>query len=84
MKKKKLLAKAISSPNNLHFVELVTLVQGFGFKLSRTEGSHHIFVLPGTSLRLNFQNIGSKAKPYQVRQFLKMVEENNLQLETGE
>jgi len=27
---------------------------------------------------LNFQNVGGKAKPYQVRQFIKIVEECNL------
>ena len=27
---------------------------------------------------LNFQNVGGKAKPYQVRQFIKIVENHNL------
>jgi hypothetical protein len=82
MNKKKLLAKALSSPNNLHFADLATLAQAFGFVLSRTEGSHQIYTLPGTSLRLNFQNVRGKAKPYQVRQLLKFVEEYNLRLES--
>ena len=29
---------------------------------------------------LNFQNVNGMAKPYQVRQFLKIIEENGLKL----
>jgi len=34
----------------------------------RTKGSHHIFRRPGVEERLNLQESGAKAKPYQVRQ----------------
>ena len=84
MNKKTLLAKALSSPNNLHFNELVSLAEAFGFVLSRSEGSHRIFALPSTTHRLNLQNCKGKAKPYQIRQLLKLVEENNLRLEDDE
>jgi len=79
MNKKKLLAKALSSPNNLHFTELTALANAF--VLARTEGSHRIYTLRGTSLRLNLQNVRGRAKPYQVRQLLKFVEEHDLRLE---
>jgi predicted RNA binding protein YcfA (HicA-like mRNA interferase family) len=60
---------------------LVKLVEGFGFKQSRTEGSHHIFTRSDIPELVNLQNIGGEAKPYQVRQFLKLVEKYNLKLE---
>ena len=57
---------------------MVTLAGAFGFRLSRVEGSHHIFVHPQVRELVNLQNVGGKAKPYQVRQFLRLVERYNL------
>jgi len=56
-------------------------VEGFGFRLSRTEGSHHIFVHPEIPELLNLQEIRGQAKVYQIRQFLKLVERYSLNLE---
>jgi hypothetical protein len=44
-------------------------------------GSHHIFTRPDVPDLVNLQNAGGQAKPYQIRQFLKLVEEYNLRLE---
>jgi predicted RNA binding protein YcfA (HicA-like mRNA interferase family) len=52
----------------------------FGFHLSRISGSHHIFVHPKVRELVNLQNANGKAKPYQIRQFLQIVERCNLQL----
>jgi predicted RNA binding protein YcfA (HicA-like mRNA interferase family) len=46
MKKRKLLQKALTSPRNMRFKEMVNLIEAFGFRLSRVKGSHHIFVQP--------------------------------------
>ena len=54
------------------------IVKAFGFRLSRIKGSHHIFVHPQVRELVNLQNVGGKAKPYQVRQFLHLVERYNL------
>jgi len=78
MKKRKLLQKALSSPKNIQFNEIVALAEAFGFRLSRVKGSHHIFVHPQVRELINLQNVGGKAKPYQVRQFLRLVERYNL------
>jgi predicted RNA binding protein YcfA (HicA-like mRNA interferase family) len=78
MKKRKLLQKALASPKNMQFNEMVRLVEVFGFRLSRVKGSHHIFVHPQVRELVNLQNVGGKAKPYQVRQFLRLVERYNL------
>ncbi|TEU14959.1 MAG: type II toxin-antitoxin system HicA family toxin [Anaerolineales bacterium] len=78
MKKRKLLQKALSSPKSIQFNEMVALAEAFGFHLSRVKGSHHIFVHPQVRELVNLQNVGGKAKPYQVRQFLRLVERHNL------
>jgi predicted RNA binding protein YcfA (HicA-like mRNA interferase family) len=80
MRKRKLLQKAISSPQNLRFKEMVALVESFGFRLSRVKGSHHVFVHPEVRELINIQDVSGQAKPYQVRQFLKLVERYNLEL----
>ena len=83
MKNRKLLAKALRSSKNLRFGEALALAKAFGFRLSRTKGSHHIFVHPRIRELVNLQEVG-KAKPYQVRQLLEIVERYDLELEAGE
>ncbi len=65
---------------NIPFADLVNLVEGFGFRLLRTRGSHHIFGHPGIIELVNLQNVGGQAKPYQIRQFLRLVEKYNIKL----
>ena len=81
MKKQKLLGKILRSNHNVSFDEFVSLVEAFGFKLDRVSGSHHIFKRDGLHALVNIQNVGGKAKPYQIKQFLALVEMNNLILE---
>ncbi len=66
---------------NVTFADFVNLVEGFGFKLLRTSGSHHIFGHPGIPQLVNLQDVGGRAKPYQIRQFLRLVERCNINLE---
>ena len=80
LKKRKLLEKALTSPKNMRFNEMVTLVEAFGFQLSRVRGSHHIFIHPQVQELVNLQDVKGQAKPYQIRQFLQLVERYNLQL----
>ena len=77
---KKLLQKALSAPNNFRFSDMVRLAEAFGFRLSRKSGSHHIYAHPGVTELLNLQDVKGKAKPYQIRQCLKLVEKYNLEL----
>ena len=81
MNKRKLLQKALSGSKNIQFRDIITLVEAFGFRLSRTKGSHHIFVHPEIPELVNLQEVKGKAKPYQVRQFTKLIERYNLTLE---
>lgn len=70
--------KALSSPSNLRFEEACALARAFGFHLSRVKGSHHIFAHPHVRELVNLQEVKGKAKPYQVRRLLAVVEEYNL------
>lgn len=81
MNKRKLLSKVLSSQQNVQFSDMEALVEAFGFRLSRVKGSHHIFVHSAIPELVNLQEQNGKAKPYQIRQFLDLVEEYNLQLE---
>jgi len=54
------------------------LVEGFGFRLARRSGSHHIYAHPRISELVNLQEVGGEAKAYQIRQFLRLVERYNL------
>ncbi|MCH7914328.1 MAG: type II toxin-antitoxin system HicA family toxin [Deltaproteobacteria bacterium] len=66
---------------NIAFGDMIDLVEGFGFKLARVTGSHHIFSQPTIQELVNLQEVKGQAKPYQIRQFLRLVERYNLKLE---
>lgn len=76
-----LLRLARGAVNNVAFSDISDLVQGFGFALTRTSGSHHIFTHPQISELINLQDVNGQAKPYQIRQFLRLIERYNLVLE---
>jgi predicted RNA binding protein YcfA (HicA-like mRNA interferase family) len=81
MNKRKLLHKILDGSKNVRFQDMVALAQAFGFRLARVQGSHHIFTHPGIPELVNLQNAHGQAKPYQIKQFLKLVERHNLMLE---
>ena len=83
MKKQRLLKKVLAGSKNISFGEMVAVVEAFGFRLSRVSGSHHIFVRNDVPELVNLQEVGGMAKPYQIRQFLKIVERHNLKIGDG-
>lgn len=83
MNRKKLLMRlARGTMQNVSFDDMVNLIEGYGFRLARTTGSHHIFVHNDIPELANLQKVGNKAKPYQIRQFLRLVSRYNIPLET--
>ena len=64
---------------NIRFRQLLRLCAQF-FGEPRIRGSHHIFTHPDISELLNLQEVRGEAKPYQIRQFLRLVERYNLKL----
>lgn len=82
MNRKRLLRRLASGAfKNVSFSDMKSLAEGFGFRLDRVSGSHHIFVHEGISELVNLQEVRGEAKPYQIRQFLKLVERYDLRLE---
>ena len=80
--RRKLLRRlARGSLENVAFDELVRLVEGLGFELRRVRGSHHIFVHPEVAELLNLQEVKGQAKPYQIRQLLRLIVRYALTLE---
>jgi hypothetical protein len=47
-------------------------------------GSPHIYIHPEVPELVNLQDVAGKAKPYQVKQLLQIIERYNLQLEDAE
>lgn len=82
MNPKRLLARlAAGHLQNVSFRDFLAVVAAFGFRLARIEGSHHIYQHRAIAEQLNLQEVAGEAKPYQIRQFLRLVERYNLRLE---
>ena len=63
---------------NVRFEEICRAAELFGFQFKGGKGSHRIYVRQGIKELLNFQDVRGKAKPYQVRQLIKLIEKYNL------
>ncbi len=66
---------------NVRFNDAVRLVEAVGYRSARVRGSHHIFMHPEVPDLLNLQDVRGEAKPYQLRQVLRTIEEYNLDIE---
>jgi predicted RNA binding protein YcfA (HicA-like mRNA interferase family) len=77
----KTLEEARAGSHNLRFRDVTRLVEGFGFRLARVSGSHHIFTHPLVPELINLQSVHGRCKPYQVRQVLDLIDRYNLKLE---
>ena len=81
MDKRRLFEKIKNNPKNVRFNDLCNAAEAFGFRFKGGKGSHRIFVKDNVPEFLNFQNVGGRAKPYQVKQFIRIVEKYNLTTE---
>ena len=81
MNKRKLLERIYNSQTNVKFGDFVTLIEAFGFERIHVNGSHRTYNRSDVPDLINIQNDKGKAKPYQVKQFLKIVEKHQLKLE---
>jgi predicted RNA binding protein YcfA (HicA-like mRNA interferase family) len=84
MKRCKLLRKLLAGSKNVCFSEASSLAEAFGFKLDRVSGSHHIYIHPHIPDLINLQNVEGRAKPYQIKQLLKIIEQYDLHMEDDE
>jgi predicted RNA binding protein YcfA (HicA-like mRNA interferase family) len=81
VKPAKLFQRALQNQTEIGFRDFQRLLEAFGFRLSRVSGSHHVYGHAHTPRPLIIQPLGKDAKPYQVRQFLDMVEESGISME---
>jgi predicted RNA binding protein YcfA (HicA-like mRNA interferase family) len=82
MRPHQLLARLRSGAvGNVRFSDMRRLLEALGFELNRTRGDHHIFVHRRVSEVINLQEVGGQAKPYQIRQLLRLIERYALELE---
>lgn len=75
------LKKVLGKTENTRFGEMVALAEAYGFQLMRINGSHRIFKHPSMTELLNLQNYRGKAKAYQIRQFVDLLEKYGLDKE---
>ena len=82
MNRKALLRRLLQGAvQNVSFGDLVNLVEGLGFQLQRKGGSHRLYAHPDVPEMLNLQEARGEAKPYQIRQLLRLIERYNLRVE---
>lgn len=80
-KPSKLYARLLASRSSIRFRDFLRILDAFGFTLDRTTGSHHHYKHPLARRPLSIQPRGDVAKPYQIDQFLDIVEEFGLSIE---
>ncbi|PIU56112.1 MAG: hypothetical protein COS87_03115 [Chloroflexi bacterium CG07_land_8_20_14_0_80_45_17] len=78
MDKREIYEKLKKNPANVRFEEICKIAKLFGFRFRGGKGSHRIFVRAGIREMLNFQEVKGKTKPYQVKQFIRIIEKYNL------
>lgn len=78
MNKRELYESLKRNLKHVRFEEICHAAVVFGFTFRGGKGSHRIYVRQGVRDLLNFQNVKGKAKPYQVKQFLKIIEQYRL------
>ncbi|MGQ0661455.1 type II toxin-antitoxin system HicA family toxin [Sphingosinicella sp.] len=81
VKPSKLYARLVANPEAMKFGDFQRVLGAFGFDLDRIKGSHHIYKHPAVTRPLNVQPRGKMAKPYQIDQFLDIVEEFGLTMD---
>ena len=84
MKPAKLLLRIQTSQANVPFRDFIRLLEALGFRRIRHNGSsHQIYAHPEVPEHMNVQDCGGQAKPYQIKQLLKLVDAYNLRISTS-
>lgn len=78
MKQKRAYELLKGNPKNIRYEDLCQAAEAFGFCLKGGKGSHRVYTRERVREILNFQDVHGRAKPYQVRQLLKIIETYNL------
>jgi predicted RNA binding protein YcfA (HicA-like mRNA interferase family) len=81
VKPSKLYERLLASRSSMRFRDFQRVLEAFGFTHEGTKGSHHKYDHPAVPRPLSIQSKGNMAKPYQIDQFLDMVEEFGLKID---
>jgi len=76
----KLYERLVATRAAMRFRDFQRVLGAFGFTLDRIKGSHHNYRHPLVPRPLSIQPRGNMAKPYQIEQFLDIVEEFGLRI----
>jgi len=79
MNKNEIYEELKRNPKNVRFEILCKAAELVGFRFRGGKGSHRIYIKKDVREMLNFQNVKGRVKPYQVRQFLKVIKKYKLQ-----
>jgi predicted RNA binding protein YcfA (HicA-like mRNA interferase family) len=77
----KLYDRLLARRRAMRFRDFQRILEAFGFTLDRINGSHHNYRHSSVSRPLSIQPRGNMAKPYQIDQFLDIVEEFGLKMD---
>ncbi len=82
MKPAPLLARLMAGAvTNVSFPDAQRLTEALGFEQLRVAGSHHLYARNGIPEQLNLQDRYGQAKPYQLRQLVKLIRRYDLSIE---
>jgi hypothetical protein len=76
--KRHLLEELKANPRKIRFTRLCSIAEEFGFQTRKGTGSHRVYYRDGVREILDFQNESGRAKAYQVKQLIKIIERYNL------
>ncbi|MCL4880428.1 MAG: type II toxin-antitoxin system HicA family toxin [Anaerolineae bacterium] len=81
-RRQKLYQRLLNHQKNVRFDELISVVEAFGFELDRIKGSHRVYKHPAVpdDFLVLLPDKNGQAKPYQIKQFLGLVEQYNLSM----
>jgi len=78
---KKIFESIQKNRRNVKFGDITRVAEAFGFEFDRLgSNKHHIYKYPGMRENLNLQEVDGEAKPYQIGQLLRLIEEYGLVL----
>ena len=78
MDKNEVYQKIKISSANVRFDEICKIAEMYGFMFKGGKGSHRTYARSGIIEMLNFQNVRGMAKPYQVKQLVKIIDKYRL------
>jgi hypothetical protein len=78
VKASRLYQRLVESRSSIPFRDFQRILESFGFTLDRINGSHRQYKHPKSPRPLSIQPRGNMAKPYQIDQFLDIVQEFGL------